>query len=178
MHREVLNSLTWDAWFSLINSNLLMFQLPGLCDKSPYRSWLLPYLLGAAHQSHVRGCVLGLSPQFCLPNKTFFSTFRLRLFFFFSQQPYSALLRPLGNDCLLLPLLPGRLQEWKAWPGLGHMNRFPLFPYLSCTKNQDQGVYKFQDTSDRCPASCWKMIKGEMYFIYPCIYLLPLLCKI
>ena len=25
IHRKVLNSLTWDIWFSLINSNLLMF---------------------------------------------------------------------------------------------------------------------------------------------------------
>ena len=35
MHRKVLNSLTWDLWFSLINSNILVFWLPGLCCKTP-----------------------------------------------------------------------------------------------------------------------------------------------
>ena len=35
-HRKVLNSLTWGIWFSLINSNLLMFRLPGLCCKNSY----------------------------------------------------------------------------------------------------------------------------------------------
>ena len=35
IHRKVLNSLTYYIWFSLINSNLLMFQLPGLCCKTP-----------------------------------------------------------------------------------------------------------------------------------------------
>ena len=34
-NRKVLNSLTWDVWFSLINSNLLMFWLPGFCCKTP-----------------------------------------------------------------------------------------------------------------------------------------------
>ena len=34
-HRKVVNSLTWDIWFS-INSNLLMFQLSGLCYKNSY----------------------------------------------------------------------------------------------------------------------------------------------
>ena len=33
--RKLLNSLTWDVWFSLINSNLLMFWLPGFCCKTP-----------------------------------------------------------------------------------------------------------------------------------------------
>ena len=35
IHRKVLNLLTWDVWFSLINSNLSMFWLPGLCCKTP-----------------------------------------------------------------------------------------------------------------------------------------------
>ena len=70
IHRKVLNSLTWDFWFSLINSNLLMFWPPGLCCKTSCTSWLLCYFLGAAPQSCLRGCVLGLSPQFCPPNKT------------------------------------------------------------------------------------------------------------
>ena len=33
IHRKALNSLTWHNWFSLINSNHLMFQLLGLCYK-------------------------------------------------------------------------------------------------------------------------------------------------
>ena len=35
IHRKVLNSLTWDIWFSLVNSNFLMHWLPGLCCKIP-----------------------------------------------------------------------------------------------------------------------------------------------
>ena len=30
---KMLNSLTWDIWFSLIDSNLLKYRLPGLCCK-------------------------------------------------------------------------------------------------------------------------------------------------
>ena len=42
IYRKVLNSLTWDIWFSLINRNLLMFLLPGLCCKNSCISWLSP----------------------------------------------------------------------------------------------------------------------------------------
>ena len=70
IHRKMLNSLTWDIWFSWINCNLLMFLLPGLCCKNSCISWLSPCLFTAASQSYLRCCVLGLSPQFCLPNKT------------------------------------------------------------------------------------------------------------
>ena len=45
--RKALNSLSWDTWFSLINSNLLKFWLPGLCCKNCYISWPLPYLFEA-----------------------------------------------------------------------------------------------------------------------------------
>ena len=34
IHRKVLNSLTWEFWFSLINNNLLMFRLSSLCCKT------------------------------------------------------------------------------------------------------------------------------------------------
>ena len=44
IHRKMLNSLTWGVWFSLINSELLMFLLPGFCCKNSYISWLLPHL--------------------------------------------------------------------------------------------------------------------------------------
>lgn len=35
IHWKVLNSLTWDVWFSLINTTLLMVWLPGFCWKTP-----------------------------------------------------------------------------------------------------------------------------------------------
>ena len=53
IHRKALNSLTWDIWFSLINNNLLMFRLPGLCCKNFCISWLPPYLFGAGPQSDI-----------------------------------------------------------------------------------------------------------------------------
>ena len=34
MHSKALNSLTWVIWFSLINSNVLMFRLPAICCKT------------------------------------------------------------------------------------------------------------------------------------------------
>ena len=52
IHRKVLNLLTWDIWFSLINSTLLMFQLPGLHCKNSYISWLPPYLFIAVPQGY------------------------------------------------------------------------------------------------------------------------------
>ena len=41
IHREVLNSLTWDTWFSLMNDNLLLLRLPApgcklLCKLAPH----------------------------------------------------------------------------------------------------------------------------------------------
>ena len=32
--------------------------------------WLLPYLFGTVPQSYLRGCISGLMPPFCPPNKT------------------------------------------------------------------------------------------------------------
>lgn len=63
--RKMLNSLTWDAWFSLINSNLLMFWLPGVFFLQN------SYILQKTH----------LQKIFCPPDKTLFSTFRLCIFF-------------------------------------------------------------------------------------------------
>ena len=47
--------------------------------ESSYIYWLLSYFFWTISQSCLRGHVLGLSPLFCLPNKT---TFRLWRFFF------------------------------------------------------------------------------------------------
>ena len=68
-HRKVLNSLTWNVWFSSIHSNLLMFWLY-LVFAYSYISWILTWLFRAVPYSYQRGCILGLSPQFCLLSKT------------------------------------------------------------------------------------------------------------
>ena len=65
IHRKELNSLTWGIWFSLINSNLLMFQLPGVCCKKSYIFWLPLCLVGAISQSDWRCSVPSLRTQFC-----------------------------------------------------------------------------------------------------------------
>jgi len=38
IHRNALNSLTWEVWFSLTNNNLLMSWLPCLCFKNSFGS--------------------------------------------------------------------------------------------------------------------------------------------
>ena len=63
IHRNALDSLTSGVLFSLINSNILMFQLPDFCCKNSYICWLLPYLSGEVPQNDLRGCLRGLSPQ-------------------------------------------------------------------------------------------------------------------
>ena len=70
IRRKALNSLTCDVWFSLINGNLLMFRLPGLCSKNSCVSWFPTCLFWAVPQNDLRGHVPGLSPQFCPRNKT------------------------------------------------------------------------------------------------------------
>ena len=66
---KCLNSLTWDACFSWIHSNLLKFRLPRVCCKSSSPFWLLPCLCGAGLQSYLRGCILGYRPQVCPQKK-------------------------------------------------------------------------------------------------------------
>ena len=80
MHRKVLNSLTWDLWISLSDSNFLMFCLSDLYCKNFCISWFPPCLFRAVSQSCLRCCVPGLSPQFCLLNRTQFPTLRLCIF--------------------------------------------------------------------------------------------------
>ena len=63
IHRKALSTLTWDVWFSLINSKLLMFQLPGLCCKNSSVSWLLTYLFGTVSSSW--DAMSRLNPQVC-----------------------------------------------------------------------------------------------------------------
>ena len=40
VYRKALNSLIWDVWLSLINSNPLQFQPPGFHRKNSYVGWL------------------------------------------------------------------------------------------------------------------------------------------
>ena len=60
MHRKVLNSLTWDIWFSSIYNNLLTFRLPALRCKTPIRPG--PYLGSSEQfsQGYLRCCLPGL----------------------------------------------------------------------------------------------------------------------
>ena len=58
-HRKVLNLITWDFWFSLINNNILIFRLPALCCK--LLNNLIPPLISLEQfsQGHLRCCLLG-----------------------------------------------------------------------------------------------------------------------
>ena len=69
IQRKALNFLTWDVWFSLINSNLLMFQRLGLCCKSSYISYPLASLEQPLTVIWV-SCLLGMKSLECLLNKT------------------------------------------------------------------------------------------------------------
>ena len=64
LRRTEFLSLRYLVFF---NRNLSMFWLPSLCCKNSDISWLL---FGAVPQSYLRGCILGLSLQFHLPNET------------------------------------------------------------------------------------------------------------
>ena len=88
---KALNSLTWDVCFSLTNSNLSTFGLPGFCWEN-YTSRLLPYLLGAVLQSSLR-LYAGLESSASPPNKTQFLSFRLCIFFSVDTTMYPALLQ-------------------------------------------------------------------------------------
>ena len=63
LHRKVLNSLTWDVWFSLrVISDVLTTCIFFFCKNSSM-SWLIPYLFGAVPGSDLRGYFPGLRPQ-------------------------------------------------------------------------------------------------------------------
>ena len=64
LHRKVLNSLTWDVWFSLrVISDVLTTCIFFFFCKNSSMSWLIPYLFGAVPGSDLRGYFPGLSPQ-------------------------------------------------------------------------------------------------------------------
>ena len=70
---------TWDAWFPLINSNLLKFWLSGLCSQNFYIN-LTPHLLLGLRATE-ESCLSGLKSSEYLPNKTQLSTFSRGTFF-------------------------------------------------------------------------------------------------
>ena len=58
MHCKLLNSLTWDICFFIINNTLLMFRLPPISYKPPYN--LTPPSASSEQfsESHLRCCLL------------------------------------------------------------------------------------------------------------------------
>ena len=69
-YRKVLNSLTWDIWFSLISTNLLLFRLLDICCKLLYN--LTPPHPSWEHfsQGYLRHCLPGLKSKKFPLNKT------------------------------------------------------------------------------------------------------------
>ena len=66
VYRKVmLVSLIWDVWFSLVNSNLLIFRLPGHSCNNSYIPWLLPTscLFKTVSQLYLRCVTQAWSPQ-------------------------------------------------------------------------------------------------------------------
>ena len=70
IHRKALNSLTWDVSFSLINSNLLKFPIPGLCCNNSYIILAPPWPLWSRPSELTERLHSRLKSSFCLPNKT------------------------------------------------------------------------------------------------------------
>ena len=71
IHWKVLNSLTWDVWFSLISSNwcsdyLGCFYVLFCFCKNSYISWLLPYLFRTVPQLSERLYPRLKSPRLCI----------------------------------------------------------------------------------------------------------------
>ena len=79
--RKLLNSLTWDIWFSLIINNLLMFRLPGLCWKSSY---IFPGSLFASLEQFLRVAWVTVSWAEILSFSTELNiTLNLKIFFIY-----------------------------------------------------------------------------------------------
>ena len=75
IHRKALNSLAWDVWFSLTNSNLLMFWPPGPCWFYPVVVHLpTPRPRPASSEQSLRviweSCLPGFKSSESPPNKT------------------------------------------------------------------------------------------------------------
>ena len=85
IHREALNSLTWDVWFSCIHSNLLRSQLPpGFCGKTA-NSLASPLALQSSPSESSEKLPPGPASSEMPADKTKFSTFRWCIFFSVDQ---------------------------------------------------------------------------------------------
>ena len=60
--KKKVNYLPWDVYFSLVTSNLLKFQLPGLCCKN-YLNGVVSSPPRSVHWVIWESCLPGLSPQ-------------------------------------------------------------------------------------------------------------------
>ena len=81
-------------------------------------SWLPPFLFGTVSQNYLRWCFPGLSPQFCSPNKTSPSTFRLCFFFFSVNRDLNVNSTRRGSEASSVipvsPVLWNRVCTWSA----------------------------------------------------------------
>ena len=69
--KKLINSLTWNTEFSLINNNLLIPTSWSLLQKLPDILPTYPSCYaGAVSKNCLQSCGLGLSPHFCVLNKT------------------------------------------------------------------------------------------------------------
>ena len=99
IHRKVVNSLTWDTWFSFIYNKFLMLRLPALCCKITIESVSSPFLLEKflrALWKFISWTMLCLVAQSCL----------------ISAVPWIV-------DCqaaLSMAILQVRILEWAAMP--------------------------------------------------------------
>ena len=86
IYRKMLNSLTWEIWFSLFKLNFWGSSYLVFVAKIPiYPSSSLTFFGAVLRASWEAVSALGYHPQFCLPDKRKFSTSRLCFFFFSSQ---------------------------------------------------------------------------------------------
>ena len=64
IYRKVLNSLTWDSWFSLISNNFWIFRLTYLLLQNLCITWFLPSPpWKQLSQGHMRCYLLGMIPK-------------------------------------------------------------------------------------------------------------------
>ena len=136
IHRKVLNSLTWDIWFSFINSNLL-FLLAVLCCKTPLYHDSSLESSEQSSQYYLRWCLLALKSSVCLPNKTQLST--SRLWIYFSWQCYSHAFQETNSLRRTMQIVECSLLHQRAQGRVSSLPRTPtsicenlLYPMCTC----------------------------------------------
>ena len=118
--------------FSLISSNLLIFDYLGFLQKFLY----IPYLFGTVPQSYLRSYILGLSLSKA-PNKTQFSTFRLCIFF------QSTEASPASNHLMLVTLVVMTKNHLQMLPNVprGERREGKKIPKSPLVKNHYSTVF-------------------------------------